>query len=305
MPASHGTPIAEVDVSVELVQALLADQFPDYSRLPVSLLASGFDNINFRVGDELIARLPRRAIGAELIQSEQTWLPKLARVVSVPIPVPIHVGAPAAGYPWAWSLVRWHEGETVDLAPLARHGREAFLKFLEQVHRSAPADAPTNHFRGVPLGHRVEAVDDRFAFLSENTDLIGTAIQTIWQRGLEADANTQARPRTWLHGDLHPRNVLSHDGNLAAVLDWGDICAGDPASDLASVWLLSPEHALDMESKLLVSTVYDGELMRDRLRGWAVLFGVLFASVGVTDDPRHFHVGRRTLSALSRDGLRA
>lgn len=303
MPTSHGTPEAEVDVSVELVRTLLAEQFPQYAADAISLLANGFDNINFRVGEELIARLPRRAVGAELVQHEQAWLPKLAPLIDVPIPAPVHVGVPSADYPWAWSLVRWHEGKTVDLAPLGSDGREQFIKFLRQIHRAAPNDAPTNAFRGVPLIHRVEAVDDRFAFLVENTDLIDGTIRSVWRRGLEADAETSVRPRTWLHGDLHPRNVLNHRGELAAVLDWGDICVGDPASDLASIWLLFPEQALDIEARVLASDVYDGELMRDRLRGWAVLFGVLFASVGFTDDPRHFDVGRRTLLAISRYGV--
>ncbi|MCR9277789.1 MAG: aminoglycoside phosphotransferase family protein [Pseudomonadaceae bacterium] len=301
----HGTPKAEVDVSPELVRLLVAEQFPQYANHTVSLLANGFDNVNFRVGPELIARLPRRSIGAELIRHEQTWLPKLAPNIDVSIPVPIHAGQPSDAYPWPWSLVRWREGATVDLAPLNARGSEQFLQFLEQVHRAAPADAPTNAFRGVPLSHRVEAVEDRFAFLLENTNLVDGAIESIWQHGLDVDQLSQSRPRTWLHGDLHPRNVLSHEGELAAVLDWGDMCAGDPASDLASIWLLFPDNALSLETQILSSMRYDGEQMRARLRGWAVLFGVLFASVGFTDDPRHFDVGRRTLRALSKHGANA
>lgn len=303
MPASHGTPIAEFDVNAELVRALLAEQCPQYATESIRLLANGFDNINFRVGENLVARMPRRAIGAELILHEQSWLPRLTHGISVPIPVPVHVGAPSTAYPWAWSLVRWHEGETVDLAPLDARGSEQFVTFLEQLHCAAPVDAPANAFRGVPLGNRVEAVEDRFAFLTENTSLLDEAVHSIWHAALVADSATGPRPRTWLHGDLHPRNVLSHHGELAAVLDWGDICAGDPASDLASIWLLFPEQALDMEARVLRSSIYDRDAMRARLRGWAVLFGVLFASVGLTDDRRHFDVGRRTLLALSKDGL--
>ena len=44
----------------------------------------------------------------------------------------------------------------------------------------------------------------------------------------------------WLHGDLHPLNLVVADGELAAVIDFGDVCAGDPATDLAVAWMVLP-----------------------------------------------------------------
>lgn len=70
-------PAAEVDVSPGLVRRLLADQHPDLAHLPVELMAHGWDNVMYRVGDELAARLPRREMGARLIGHEQRWLPVL------------------------------------------------------------------------------------------------------------------------------------------------------------------------------------------------------------------------------------
>ena len=102
-------PAAEVEVSADLVR-LLADQHPDLARLPVEFLANGWDNELYRVGDELVARLPRRALGAQIITNEQRWLPGLAPGLPLPIPYPERTGAPGRGYPYSWSVVPYLPG---------------------------------------------------------------------------------------------------------------------------------------------------------------------------------------------------
>jgi hypothetical protein len=63
-------PAAEVSVSPELVRRLLEAQQPDLAHLPVRLMAYGWDNFMYRLGDELAVRLPRRAAAAGLIVHE-------------------------------------------------------------------------------------------------------------------------------------------------------------------------------------------------------------------------------------------
>ncbi|MER7151067.1 phosphotransferase [Streptomyces lydicus] len=41
-----------------------------------------------------------------------------------------------------------------------------------------------------------------------------------------------------LHGDLHPANILVDRGRIRAVIDFGDITSGDPATDLSVAWML-------------------------------------------------------------------
>jgi aminoglycoside phosphotransferase (APT) family kinase protein len=108
--AANRMPAAEVEVSAELVRRLLADQHPDLARLPVEFLANGWDNELYRVGDGLLARLPRRALGAEIIKNEQRWLPGLAPGLPLPIPYPERTGVPACGYPYSWSVVPYLPG---------------------------------------------------------------------------------------------------------------------------------------------------------------------------------------------------
>lgn len=146
-------PPAEVDISADLVRRLLAGQHPDLARLPVTFLANGWDNAMFRVGDELVARLPRREVGAKIIVHEQQWLPLLARGLPLPIPYPERIGLPAHGYPWPWSIVPYLRGEpAADSDSLdAGHAAAAVGGFLGALHVPAPARAPVNPFRGVPL----------------------------------------------------------------------------------------------------------------------------------------------------------
>ena len=53
-------PAADVDVSVDLVRALLRDQHPDLADLSLRVVASGWDNVVLRLGDRLAVRVPRR-----------------------------------------------------------------------------------------------------------------------------------------------------------------------------------------------------------------------------------------------------
>jgi aminoglycoside phosphotransferase (APT) family kinase protein len=113
-----------------------------------------------------------------------------------------------------------------------------FAAFLRSLHIPAPAEAPTNPVRGVPLHQRAAAVEARMQRLASKTSLITRQVRQIWHVALHAPLDV---PPTWLHGDLHPRNVLVEHGVITGIIDWGDITAGDRATDLASIWMLFDE----------------------------------------------------------------
>src|SRR3954454_12916564 len=104
-------PAAEVDVDEALVRRLLAEQCPELVGRPLRLVAFGWDNVVYRLGDDLVVRLPRRQIAAALIEHEQGWLPQLAMPLPLPIPAPVFPGRPGSGYPWNWSVTPWFDGE--------------------------------------------------------------------------------------------------------------------------------------------------------------------------------------------------
>jgi aminoglycoside phosphotransferase (APT) family kinase protein len=287
------TPRAEWPIDAALVRALLREQHPDLAHLDVAPLSAGWDNAMFRLGADLVARIPRRRSAVPLIENEQRWLPSLSSALPLPIPAPLRVGVPGARHPSPWSVVPWLGGAPADEQPLEADESDRLAGFLLGLHRPAPAEAPRNPARGVALSQREAALGERLGRLAEKTALITPPIQAAWRAALASPA----APRdTWLHGDLHARNVLVESGRLSAVIDWGDVCQGDPATDLASVWMLLP----DARSRDRALSVYEpDEALRLRARGWAVLFGAVLLDTGLVDHPRHATMGERTLRAVA------
>lgn len=293
-----GPPPAEVDIDEVLVRALLTAQHPDLAGLPLAHAATGWDNATYRLGDRLAVRLPRIAAGAALLRNEQRWLPVLAPRLPIPIPAPVRVGRPGAGYPWPWSVVPWIPGRSAEHGPPAPAEAAAFGRFLAAVHRPAPDGFPCNDYRGVPLAQ----VDDRFAERMRQLDAAaGTdraaagwpSLAAVWDRWRTALAAPPADLPVWVHGDLHPKNIVVDDGRLAAVLDWGDMTAGDPAVDLGSAWMLFP-NAVHGEIWRAYGDPPAATLLR--ARGWAVYFGATLLHVGIGGDPAFAEIGRRTLT---------
>ena len=293
-------PAADVEVSADLVRRLLADQHPDLARLPVEFLANGWDNELYRVGDGLVARLPRRALGAQIITNEQRWLPGLAPRLPLPIPCPERTGVPACGYPYSWSVVPYLPGvpaaQASSFDPAA--AAAAVGGFLGALHVPAPADAPANPFRGVPLAERAGIFAANLARIGGQVDR--DAVLRAWVAALAAPGFDGAP--VWLHGDLHPANILVNDGQVSGVIDFGDITAGDPASDLSVAWMLLPPgfHA-SFWSAYQAAGGRAGDALRARARGWALNLAIVFLAHS-EDNPALRQVGRRTLSTVLRRG---
>ncbi len=287
-------PAAEVEISAELVRRLLADQHPDLARLPVEFLANGWDNELYRVGDRLIARLPRRALGAQIIRNEQRWLPGLAARLPLPIPAPERTGVPACGYPYSWSVVPYLPGvPAAEAGPFDPAGAAAAVGgFLGALHVPAPPDAPANPFRGVPLAERAASVAANLALIRGQVD--EDAVLRGWDTALAAPGYDG--PPAWLHGDLHPSNILVNDGQVSGVIDFGDITAGDPASDLSVAWMLLPADAQGNFWKAYQEAGGRGDdALRARARGWALNLAIVFLAHS-EDNPVLRDVGRRTLA---------
>lgn len=285
------SPVSEIEVDERLVRALLADQHPDLAELALTELAAGWDNTLWRVGDDLLARLPRRAVAANLTVNEQRWLPALSPKLTLPVPVPIRVGRPSGTYPWSWSIVRWIEGTPADRATALASTvvAEQLGGFLRALHDPAPPSAPHNRFRGVPLVERVDTFDERVTELAAEID--GPSVRAVWERALVA--SPWAGPPVWLHGDLHPANVLVVDGILSAVIDFGDLCGGDPATDLAAAWMLLPPSTIPVFASAYGGVDADLEA---RALGWSILFGMMLLAIGLDDRPTFEPIGRRTIA---------
>jgi len=287
-------PAADVTVSPSLVRFLLQEQHPDLAHLEPVKVAEGWDNTLFRLGDELAVRLPRRTASATLIEHEQRWLPLLSARLPVAVPVPLRVGVPSRLFGWPWSVVRWLPGQSLLQAPLpdpaaTTAGLEQSLRAL---HQPAPMDAPSNPWRGVPLEARTARLHEHLHQLDGIVDR--TAVLVLWDRALSVPP--WPGPPLWLHGDLHPGNLLVSDGRLSGVIDFGDLTCGDPATDLALLWMLP----ISIRERFTAWAGAEPEGLRMRARGWALALGLAYLTHS-RDDDAMAALGRRTVNAALDD----
>ncbi|MFB7506762.1 aminoglycoside phosphotransferase family protein [Streptomyces broussonetiae] len=259
----------EVHLDAPLVGRLIARRFPRWAGLPVRRLASsGTENAMFRLGGDLLVRLPRRPNAVPDVTHEQRWLPRLGPLLPVAVPEPLGIGGPDDLFPWPWSVYRWLEG-TNPAAGAVREPRRlaadlgAFVRALRLID---PQDGPPG-YRAGPLQARDEPTRAAVAELGGRIDT--DAVIAHWERALDAPAH--AGPGVWAHGDLSPGNVLVDGGRLSAVIDFGCAGVGDPAVDLIAAWNLLPAAARDTFREAVGAD--DAEWARGR--GWALSISLI------------------------------
>ncbi len=261
--------VDEVHTDVSLVGRLLVSQFPPWAGLSLEpLLPWGTDNALYRLGDDMVVRLPRIERANGTLKRERQWLPRLAPHLPLAVPVPLAEGMPAEDYPFEWSIYRWLEGEpatTHRIADLAQAAAD-LAEFVAALQQLDPTDGPGpdkyNAFRGVPLAMRDEPVRASIASLSATIDV--GAVTAAWEAALRAPE--WARPPVWIHGDLDSRNLLVERGRLSAVIDFGCLGVGDPACEVMVAWKMLTADTRD---------IFRAELSVDeatwaRSRGWAL-----------------------------------
>ncbi|MDR6865937.1 aminoglycoside phosphotransferase (APT) family kinase protein [Microbacterium resistens] len=264
------SPAAEIALDEDGIRDLLRASAPDLADLPLRLVAEGWDNAVWRLGEDLAVRIPRRAVAAELIEHEQRWLPEIddrLAPLGVATPRPVRAGRPAAGFPWPWSVVAWAEGISADRQPQAerRDWAQSLGRTLLALHVEASPDHPVNPVRGVPLALRDDAMRENAGLVALDRPRLAAALLACWDEGL--DAAPHAGAPIWIHGDLHPANIVVAGPRLAALVDFGDVTAGDPAYDLAISWL-GFDAAGRAEFRSAFAGQYDADAWR-RARAWA------------------------------------
>ncbi len=291
-------------VSAEQVRALVDSQFPQWAALdvrPVEL--SGWDNRSFRLGDEMLIRMPSATRYVAQVEKEHRWLPTLAPFLPFPIPAPVALGQPGQGYPFRWSVYRWLEGE-----PLAQHLEKVDLSviaidvatFLRSLHEADAVDGPVagahNFHRGGSLAVYDGEAKASAARLAGEVDQ-ALAIE-IWQLALSSHWQKQ---RVWVHGDIAEGNLLVKDGRLSAVIDFGSSGVGDPSSDLILAW-----NVLDAESRAVFRRALDlDEATWQRGRGWALWKALIVLDAERGRNEKMAEWSRRTIREVFADHLRS
>jgi aminoglycoside phosphotransferase (APT) family kinase protein len=285
-------------IDAKLVARLIEAQFPDWAGLPIEpIVPGGWDNISFRLGDDMTVRLPRMERYAQQPEKEHVWLPRLAPALPVPIPQPLALGEPGEGFPWPWSVRGWIKGETASADRVADLGQFAagLGAVLAALERIDPAEGPPpgqhNFFRGGPVSTYDAETRQAIEALADRID--ARAAKAIWDAALGSEWNGEP---VWVHGDVSADNLLVSDGVLCGVIDFGCCAVGDPACDLVIAWTF-----FDDESRAAFRDAVgldDGAWTR--ARGWA-LWKALITLAGVGKSPREIAVSTHVVDALTAE----
>ncbi len=288
-----------VNIDASLVEKLIATQFPQWARLPISpVKIDGWDNRTFHLGEDLSVRLPSAECYRDQVAKEQLWLPKLAPCLPLPIPQPMAMGLPGEGYPWNWSVYRWLPGESANIGSVDNMTELAtdLARFLTALNRADPADGPPpgphNFYRGGSL--QVYDGETREAIAALHGSLDNAAVTAVWEAALAA--HWTGSP-VWLHGDMSVGNLLVRDGRLSAVIDFGCSAVGDPACDLCIAWTL-----FSGESREVFRAGYsvdDGTWARGR--GWTLWKALITIVEHQDTDPSKARLAREVLKEVLAD----
>jgi aminoglycoside phosphotransferase (APT) family kinase protein len=284
----------ELDIDAGMVERLVAGQFPELAGLPVRPVGStGTVNAIYRLGDDLCVRLPRMRRWADGLVTEQLWLPRLAPHLSLRVPEPVCAGRPAAEYPFGWAVYRWLAGQPYadDLVADEREAAADLAQFVLELRGLDPAGAPRAGRR--PL--RDLDADTREAIESAASVIDGAAALAAWAAALDTRA-WDGTP-TWIHADLLRPNLLVHRGRIGAVIDFGSVGAGDPASDVIAAWSVfgragraTYRAALDVD-----------DATWSRARGIALHQAAMIIPYYATTNPGFVTLAKRTVEEILAD----
>jgi aminoglycoside phosphotransferase (APT) family kinase protein len=289
----------EVRATAGQVRRLVAAQCPQWADRAVTPLPDeweGTDHVLFRLGDDLVARMPKIAWAVDQADSDARWLPVLAPHLPVRIPVPLHLGEPDAGFPWRWTVVAWIAGTTpprlgCDDTLLARE----VAAFARALHTVDPVEGPRKPpgSRGSALIHADEGVRRALSRLASHDDGFEvTAAEAAWKTCLAAPE--WDRDPVWIHGDLQPGNLITDRGRLAGVIDFGALGVGDPAPDVAPALWTFTGAARDAYRE---AVGYDDATWR-RACGWALAPSLTGIDYYRHTFPRMAEHGRRMVRAV-------
>jgi aminoglycoside phosphotransferase (APT) family kinase protein len=293
----------EVRIDEDLVQQLLGTQLPDLANLDLQLIpAQGTDNVVFRLGAELSVRLPRKPSAVRSLLIEREWLPRVAPRLPLAVPLPVASGEPSSAYPFPWMVCTWVSG--TPLPPgggLSASDVDTLAEFVAALQTFEVTGGPE-----VRPGQRagpVAAYDDvaRAALKDVSAlkaagriepDLVDEdAAASVWRAAVEAPA--WSWPGVWVHRDLIASNLVTVDGRLSGVLDFGGLAVGDPAGDVMAAF-----HLFSDESRLMFrAAVGAGDATWARARGWALIQGLEALPYYLDTHPGMVAMARRIIRA--------
>lgn len=287
------------DINVSLVVQLVSAQFPQWANLSIKPVEfSGVDNRTFRLGEDMLVRLPSAEAYTAQVEKEHQWLPKLAPLLPIPIPMPVAMGVPSNVYPWHWSIYRWLDGENAAIERIAdlEEFATSLAQFLGALQQIDTVDGPPpglhNFFRGAEL--TVYDTETRQTIAALDKEIDADTATAVWETALKASWHGSP---VWFHGDVSAGNLLVKQGQLSAVIDFGCSGVGDPACDMTIAWTLLSGKSRDVFRRVL--PVDDATWARGR--GWALWKALITLAEHINTNPLEAGKARQVIDEVLTD----
>lgn len=285
----------EIDINTVIARQLLVNQFPNWADLCLQILCNeGTDNVMYKLGHDKVLRLPRTVRSARNIDKERLWLPKLAPILPISIPEILYNGRPESNYPLPWLIFRWLEGQNPNTENMVDHHQAAvdLGNFVVEMRNISPINSP-NSKRGLPLNTRDA---ETRAAITSLTDFYDTSLlTTMWESALAVPLWSGSP--VWIHGDLHPGNLLTQKHRITSVVDFGSAGVGDPACDMMVAWTL-----LTSDTRRIFHSIVQPDCATwERGRGWALTFGIVAYPYYRISNPAFASIAKKAIDQVIAD----
>lgn len=270
-------------IYVNLVHRLITKQFPVWADLPIRPVeVGGWDNRTFRLGDNMLVRMPSAARYAAQVEKEHSWLPKLKNSLPISIPVPLAMGEPDMEYPWQWSIYQWLPGETAAATTIKDKNQFAmdlaqFIIALQKINTTSGPVPQKHEFAHAAGLHYYDAQFRQAVEILKQEIDTSLALQ-IWEKALRSRWMQQP---VWVHGDISAGNLIIYNGKLSGVIDFGCLGVGDPACDIVIAWKFfqAQERQIFLHMLPLDTNTWN------RGRAWALWKALIIKAGLVTSNP--------------------
>lgn len=271
----------EININDALARRLIDEQFPQYRKLFLKPLgASGSSNRLYRLGEDLLVRLPRQPGAGESITKEHRWLPFLRDKLPAQIPEIVCLAEPDPEFSEHWAITKWLTGDLATASAAGLNSTQLASQLADFIlalrHIGMPAEAQTDPrlrwYRGEALANYDPLFQRTLKYCRQldGLNINYSAANAIWQEAMNDASSHETQPDSWFHSDLVAENLLLENGGLIAVLDFGSVSIGDPTIDLHGAWELFDDDGRDLFRKKLGAS--DQDWMRGR--AWALAIGL-------------------------------
>lgn len=257
-------------ININLARTIITEQFPQFSNLQITDVAKqGHDNRTYRLGPDMLIRIPTAQSYALKVPKEHELLPQLAKHLSISIPTPIAMGKPSTYYPYPFSIYKWLPGKSINLLTLNEQEKEFLAldlaKFLKELQAISdilgPKPGQHNWWRGDHISVYDQGAREQIAQLA---NIINSAAAIdLWDQAL---CTKWSNTPVWIHGDFAIGNILMLNGKLSSIIDFGGCAIGDPACDIVIAWTYLSGKARDI---FLQEMALDADTLL-RARAWAL-----------------------------------